>query len=384
VGITIEPFVVHVPDDVLTDLRERLARTRLPEQLPDAGWDYGTERGYLAELLAYWRDAYDWRRAEQRLNAFDQFVTDIDGARIHFVHARSPEPHALPLVMTHGWPGSVVEFLEVIGPLSDPARHGGDPADAFHVVCPSIPGYGFSGPTRGRGWDTARIARAFAALMDALGYERYGAQGGDWGSMITTQLGMLDAGHVAGIHLNMLVAPPPEGADFSNLAPDEQRQLADLSRYMDVDSGYMKEQSTKPQTIGYALEDSPAGLAAWIVEKFRTWSDCDGDVERSFTKDQLLDNLMLYWTTGTAHSSARLYYESAKAGTFFGPSRSRVEVPTGAAVFPAEIIRAARSWAELRYNIVHWTQMARGGHFAAFEQPELFVDDVRAFFRLVR
>jgi microsomal epoxide hydrolase len=382
--IAIEPYVVDVPDEVLADLHERLARTRFPEQLPDAGWDYGAERDYLAELVGYWRDSYDWRRAERRLNAFDHFLTEVDGARIHFIHARSPEPAALPLLMTHGWPGSVVEFLDVIGPLCDPVRHGGDAADAFHVVCPSIPGYAFSGPTRERGWSPARVAGAFAELMAGLGYERYGAQGGDWGSIITTQLGMLDADHLAGIHLNMLVAPPPDGVDFSTLSPDEKRQLDDMARYMDVDAGYMKEQSTKPQTIGYALEDSPAGLAAWIVEKFRTWSDCDGDVEKSFTKDQLLDNLMLYWTTGTAHSSARLYYEFAKAGMLGSGNEWRVEVPTGAAVYPAEIIRAARSWAERRYNVVHWAEMPRGGHFAAFEQPELFVDDVRAFFRVVR
>ncbi len=380
---TFEPFRIDIPDAALADLRERLARTRFPDEIPGAGWDYGTDLGYLRELVDYWRDGYEWRATEKRLNALDHATTEVDGARIHFVHARSPEPGALPLIVTHGWPGSIVEFLEVIGPLSDPRAHGGDPADAFDVVCPSIPGYAFSGPTRDRGWDPLRIAQAFAALMAGLGYDRYGVQGGDWGSMISTQLALTDAAHVAGLHLNMVIATPPEDEDYQNLTEAEQRGLADMASYMEHDSGYAKIQQTRPQTIGYALEDSPAGLAAWIVEKFRGWSDCDGDVERSFTKDQLLDNVMLYWLTGTAHSSARLYYEATKAGRF-GPQGARVEVPTGCAIYPREIVRPPRRWAEHCYNLVQWAEMPRGGHFAAFEQPELFVDDVRSFFRKVR
>jgi microsomal epoxide hydrolase len=380
--LAIEPFTIAIPDADLDDLRERLARTRLSDQLPDAGWDYGTERGYLAELVTYWRDEYDWRRAEARLNAFDNFVTEIDGARVHFIHARSPEPDALPLIVTHGWPGSVVEFMEIIGPLTDPRAHGGDPADAFHVVCPSIPGYAFSGPTRERGWGPRRIAEAWATLMAGLGYPRYGAQGGDWGAMITAQLGLADPEHLAGIHLNMVVAPPPPDLDLEHLHDDERVGLATYEQYARVDSGYAKIQGTKPQTIGYALDDSPAGLAAWIVEKFRTWSDCDGDVERRFTKDQLLDNVMLYWLTGTAHSAGRLYYEAAQSHGFV--PGSRVEVPTGVAAFPAEIIRPPRRWAEPRYDLRHWTEMPRGGHFAAFEEPELLVEDVRTFFRGLR
>jgi microsomal epoxide hydrolase len=381
-SLAIEPFTIAVPDADLDDLRARLARTRFPEQIPGAGWDYGTERGYLEELVAYWRDDYDWRRAESTLNAFDNFVTEIDGTRVHFIHARSPEPDALPLIVTHGWPGSVVEFLEVIGPLSDPRAHGGDPADAFHVVCPSIPGYAFSGPTRERGWGPRRIATAWAALMAGLGYERYGAQGGDWGSMISTQLGAVDAHHLVGLHLNMVVAPPPADLDLDHLSAAEQDALASYDHYSRVDSGYAKIQGTKPQTIGYALDDSPAGLAAWIVEKFRTWSDCDGDVERRFTKDQLLDNIMLYWLTGTAHSAGRLYYESEQTGGFMpaGP----VEVPMGVAAFPKEIIRPAREWAERRYDIRHWTEMPSGGHFAAFEEGDALVRDVREFFRPLR
>jgi epoxide hydrolase len=381
-SLTIEPFTVAISDADLDDLRTRLARTRLSAQLPDAGWDYGTERGYLAELVAYWRDEYDWRRAEAMLNAFDNFVTEVDGTRVHFIHAPSPEPDALPLIVTHGWPGSVVEFMEIIRPLSDPRAHGGDPADAFHVVCPSIPGYAFSGPTNERGWGPRRIAEAWAALMAGLGYERYGAQGGDWGSMISTQLGLADPEHVVGIHLNMVVAPPPPDLDFEHLREDEQAALATYEYYGRVDAGYSKIQGTKPQTIGYALDDSPAGLAGWIVEKFRAWSDCDGDVERRFTKDQLLDNVMLYWLTGTAHSAGRLYYEAEQTSGFV--PGTRVEVPVGVAAFPAEIIRPPRHWAERRYDLRHWTDMPRGGHFAAFEEPELLVGDVREFFRPLR
>jgi microsomal epoxide hydrolase len=381
-SLAIEPFTIAIPDADLDDLRQRLARTRLSEQLPDAGWDYGTERGFLAELIEYWRDDYDWGRAEAMLNEFDNFVTEVDGARVHFIHAPSPEPDALPLVVTHGWPGSVVEFMEIIRPLSDPRAHGGDPADAFHVVCPSIPGYAFSGPTRERGWGPRRIAEAWAALMAGLGYERYGAQGGDWGAMISTQLGLADPDHLVGIHLNMVVAPPPPDLDFEHLREDEQVALATYEYYGRVDSGYSKIQGTKPQTIGYALDDSPAGLAGWIVEKFRTWSDCEGDVERSFTKDQLLDNVMLYWLTGTAHSAGRLYYEAEQTSGFV--PGTRIEVPVGVAAFPAEIIRPPRHWAEQRYDVRHWTEMPRGGHFAAFEEPDLLVADVRGFFRPLR
>jgi pimeloyl-ACP methyl ester carboxylesterase len=381
--LRIEPFTVDVPDAVLDDLHQRLARTRFPEQIPDAGWDYGTELGYLEELVGYWRDNYDWRKQEARLNELDNFTTEIDGQRIHFIHARSPEPNAMPVIISHGWPGSVVEFLDILDPLTNPRAHGGRPEDAFHVVCPSLPGYAFSGPTHERGWDPQRVAQTFATLMAGLGYERYGAQGGDWGSMISTQLGLVDPDHVAGIHLNMLIALPPEGEDFSTLTESELAGLTDAANYMENDSGYAKIQGTKPQTIGYLLDDSPAGLAAWIVEKFRTWSDCDGDVERRFTKDRMLTNIMLYWVTATGHSAGRLYYEATKAGRF-GPQGARVEVPTGAAVFPREIVRPPRRWAEHSYNITHWTEMPSGGHFAAMEEPGLLVDDVRSFFSTVR
>ncbi len=374
-----EPFKVDVPDEVLEDLHRRLANTRFPAQIEGAGWDYGTELGYLKELVAYWLEQYDWRAHETRINSFEQYTADVDGQRLHFLHARSPEKGAVPLVLVHGWPGSVVEFLEVLGPLSDPASHGGDPADAFHVVAPSLPGYGFSGPTTEASWDSRRIAGAFAELMSRLGYERFGAQGGDWGSMVCSQLALIEPKRLLGLHLNMVIAGPPEGGDLSELSENDMAALADMANYEQVDSGYSKIQGTKPQTLGYGLNDSPAGLAAWIIEKFRTWSDCDGDVERSFTKDELLTNIMLYWVSETANSSARLYYETQKSGRFGLPG-ARIEVPTGCAIFPREIIRAPRRWAEAQYHVVHWSEMPRGGHFAAFEEPELFVKDVRAFF----
>jgi microsomal epoxide hydrolase len=380
----IQPFVIDVPQPVLDDLHERLGRTRFPAQIDGAGWDYGTERSYLEELCRYWRDAYDWRKAEAELNRFPQFTTTIDGQRIHFLHVRSPEPDALPVVITHGWPGSISEFTKVIEPLSDPRAHGGDPGDAFHVVAPSMPGYGFSGPTNERGWDTRRIASAFAELMARLGYERYGAQGGDWGAMVSTQLALVDAAHVCGIHLNLVIAGPPPGDDLSSLTERDLAALGDVDRYLKEGMGYAQIQGTRPQTIGYLLDDSPAGLAAWIVEKFRAWSDCDGDVERSFTRDDLLTNLMLYWVTATGHSAGRLYYETMRSGRFGAGDDARVEVPTGCAIFPREITRPPRSWAEARYNVTHWTEMPSGGHFAAMEEPELFVADVRTFFRTVR
>jgi pimeloyl-ACP methyl ester carboxylesterase len=378
-----EPFKVEVSDEALADLRHRLDHARFPAQIEGSGWDYGTELGYLKELVRYWREDYDWRAQEASINAFPQFRTVVDGQRVHAVHARSPEAGALPLLVVHGWPGSIVEFLKVLGPLSDPVAHGGEAADAFHVVAPSLPGYAFSGPTTEPGWDTRRIAAALAEVMGRLGYDRFGAQGGDWGSMVCSQLARLEPDRLTGLHLNMVIAGPPEGDDLSGLSEKEMAGLADMATYDKVDSGYAKIQGTKPQTLGYGLNDSPVGLAAWIVEKFRTWSDCGGDVESSFTKDELLTNIMLYWLTETANSSARLYYETQKSGRY-GLTDGRVEVPTGCAVYPREIIRPPRSWAEAHYNVVRWSEMPRGGHFAAFEEPELFVEEVRAFFSDLR
>ena len=289
---SIEPMRIEIEEEVLSDLKERLARTRWPEQIPDTGWDYGTELGYLRELCTYWRDKFDWRSQEARLNELDHFRTEIDGQSIHFVHARSPHADALPLVLTHGWPGSFAEFVDVIGPLTDPTAHGGRAEDAFHVVCPSLPGYTLSGPTRERGWDTQRIAEAQIELMSRLGYARYGAQGGDWGSVVTTQMGRLDPEHCAGIHLNMTVAFPPDPANpEAGLSETEKQWVAEGVAFQTHETGYHRIQATKPQTLAYGLTDSPAGLAGWIVEKFRTWSDCGGDVESRFSRDWLLTNV---------------------------------------------------------------------------------------------
>jgi microsomal epoxide hydrolase len=377
----LQPFEIHVPDAVLRDLGERLSRTRFPDQLDGAGWGYGTELSYLRELCAYWREKFDWRAQERRLNRFPQFRSEIDGLGIHFIHRRSREPNALPLVILHGWPGSVFEFHKVIEPLADPASHGARAGDAFHVVCPSLPGYGFSDAPRKPGFDARSMAELTARLMARLGYARYGAQGGDWGALIATHLGLVDPEHVCGIHLNMVVATPPAGE--KELTKAELEALADMARFQKEETGYQAIQGTKPQTLGYALNDSPAGLAAWIVEKFRTWSDCGGDVERRFTKDELLTNITIYWATASITSSMRLYCETMRSGRF-GPADSRVEVPTGGAIFPREIFRPSRRWAERRYNVTHWTELPRGGHFAALEEPGLLAQDVRDFFRALR
>jgi pimeloyl-ACP methyl ester carboxylesterase len=380
----IEPFRIAVSDAVLTDLRERLARTRFPDEIPGSGWDYGTELAYLRELVAYWRERYDWRAAETRLNALPQFRAEVDGLGIHFIHVRGKGPKPFPLVITHGWPGSVAEFEAIIPLLTDPAAHGGDPADAFDVVCPSMPGYGFSDHPRTPGMEPEVIAGLWAKLMQGLGYPRFGAQGGDWGAMVTTYLGARHAGAVPGIHLNMVVAFPPDPANPADgLTQDELIPLMQAQQFFKTETGYQQIQGTKPQTLSYGLNDSPAGLAAWIVEKFRTWSDCGGEIERRFSKDQLLTNIMLYWAPETANSSCRLYCETMRAAKF-PPTGFRVEVPTACALFPGEIFRPPRAWVEKLYNVQRWTPMPAGGHFAAMEEPALLVDDVRAFFRTVR
>jgi pimeloyl-ACP methyl ester carboxylesterase len=366
---SVESFEIRVDDEVLDDLRRRLAATRFPDQIEGTGWEYGIPTSYVRDLVEYWRESYDWRAQEARLNQFDHFRTTIDGQSIHFIHARSPRADALPLLIVHGWPGSIVEFLDVIPRLTD----------EFHVVAPSLPGYGFSEPTRTRGWDPTRIARAFMELMSRLGYERYGAQGGDWGAQVTTFIGALDPEHCAGIHLNMPLAVPPK--DPVELTAEEQADLAALGHFRKEEAAYSLLQGTKPQTLGVGLNDSPAGLLAWIVEKFRAWSDCDGDPENAFTKDQLLTNVMLYWVTGTITSSTRLYWERQHSGE---RSQPYVSVPTGVARYPKEILKFPRSWVERHYNVTRWEAMPRGGHFAAMEQPELFAADVRAFFQTIR
>jgi microsomal epoxide hydrolase len=373
----LRPFRVEVPDAVLDDLRDRLRRTRWPDQIPGSGWGYGTDTAYLRDLCDHWATVFDWRAQEERFNRWPHFLTEIDGQTVHFIHARSPEPDALPLVITHGWPGSVAEFLDVIDPLRDPKAHGAPDAPAFHVVCPSIPGYGWSGPTRDAGWDVRRVAETWKQLMARLGYERYGAQGGDWGSMISSQLGSVDPEHVVGVHLNMVVAFPP--ADGGELSEQEQRDLEDLNTFLNEGTAYQQVHGKNPQTLGVALNDSPAGLASWIVEKFHAWTHHpDGDVEDAVSRDQILTNLTVYWVTQTINSSIRLYCESQRSGRF--PPFDPVTVPVGAAIFPAEIIRAPRAWAEGMYRIVHWNRYDRGGHFAALEEPDLLVADVREFF----
>jgi len=373
----ISPFRIAVSDDVLDDLRQRLAQTRWPERECVDDWSQGIPLEYTRELAAYWADGYDWRSREALLNRFDQFTTDIDGLDIHFIHQRSPHDGAFPLIITHGWPGSIVEFHKVIEPLTNPTAHGGRAEDAFHVVCPSLPGYGFSGKPANTGWGVGKVAEAWEMLMTRLGYDRYGAQGGDWGGAVTTAIGR-NGGHCAAIHVNFALAFPPAGLE--NPTPEEQEALKALEHYQRWDSGYSKQQSTRPQTVGYGLVDSPVGQLAWIVEKFWSWMDCDGYPENVLTKDELLDNVMMYWVTASAASSARMYWQSFNVWT----GELRVDLPTGIAALPKEVIRAPRSWCEPNYNITHWTQMPRGGHFAAFEQPELFVEDVRKFFATVR
>jgi pimeloyl-ACP methyl ester carboxylesterase len=364
----VTPFHLDVPESVLGDLRERLTRTRWPEEATVEDWSQGVPLGYLRELCRYWAEEYDWRASERRVNALPQFRTSIDGLGIHFLHVRSPHEAALPLILTHGWPGSIVEFLKVIGPLTDPTAYGGDARDAFHVVCPSLPGYGFSDKPARCGWGVGRIADAWIRLMARLGYERYGAQGADWGTTITTLIGRQDPEHVAGIHLTPpLAAPDP--ATFDDLTDAERAALSSLEEAQRWEDGYSLEQSTRPQTIGYGLVDSPMLLCAWIIEKFRSWTDCDGHPENALTRDELLDNLMFYWLPGTGASAARLYWESFKQvqKLFTAETSDLVTVPTGCSIFPKENPRPSRRWAEKRFtDIRYWNEPDKGGHFAFF------------------
>ncbi|HKQ00216.1 MAG TPA: epoxide hydrolase [Actinomycetes bacterium] len=383
----IRSFRVAVPDEALDDLRDRLGRTRWPGEVPGAGWSRGVPLGYLEQLAGYWRDGYDWRAQEARLNQVPQFITEIDGQPIHFLHVRSPEPGALPLVITHGYPGSVVEFLEVIGPLTDPRAHGGDPADAFHVVAPSLPGFGFSTPVQEPGWAMTRTARAWVELMARLGYQRYGAQGGDIGAGITGMLASLDPGHLVGVHLNSdplavaaVALPPGDQADQLAVTAEHRASLERMRQFQADGLGYLQLQTTRPQTIAYALTDSPAGQLAWIAEKFREWTDPRADLpEDAVDRDQLLTNISLYWFTGSGASAAQFLYEAAHAGDWPGPT----DVPQGWAVFAAtdDLVRRL---VDPDGKIGHWSEFGRGGHFAAMEAPDLLVQDVRAFFRTLR
>ncbi len=373
----VRPYTIAVADDVLDDLQRRLRNTRWPDAQVVDDWTQGVPLAYVQDLCRYWADEYDWRAREALLNRFDQYITEIDGLDIHFLHVRSPHEDAIPLLLSHGWPGSIVEFNKVIEPLTNPTAFGGDAADAFHVVVPSLPGFGFSGKPTETGWGVERIGAAFTQLMARLGYDRYVAQGGDWGSAITAVAGSIDPQHCAAIHLTLAMSTRPKGDPST---PEELRALDRLSYYMQWDSGYSTQQKSRPQTLGYGLSDSPAGQLAWIIEKFYAWTDCDGHPENAIGRDDLLDNVMLYWATGSATSSARIYWESFGRGT-----RPHVEVPTGFAVYPKEIFPPVRAWVgEIYPNVQYWREYDKGGHFAAFEVPDTFVADLRDFFRLVR
>jgi pimeloyl-ACP methyl ester carboxylesterase len=383
------PFRIDIAQEDLDDLNHRLDRTRWAGDSPTPGWSQGVPEDYLRELVRYWRQDYDWRAAEAALNAHDQFLTTIDGARIHVIHVRAARSDAPVVLLTHGWPGSTVEFQQLIGPLTDPAAHGGDPGDAMHVVVPSLPGYGFSGPTTDAGWDVARIARAWAELMGRLGYSKYVAHGGDWGASVSRELGVQDREHVTGVHLTMLssaVAQPGREAELPDeLSDAEQAQVTRsrerFERFQQDELGYGWLQSTRPQTLGYALADSPVGQLAWIVEKFRQWSDCVERPDEVIDRDLMITDVMLYWLTNTAASSARLYWETAHAGTGWGAAPETSTVPTALAIFPKDTSQPVRRLAETHNHIVRWTEFDRGGHFAGLEEPGHLVDDLRAFTR---
>ncbi|MBM3770707.1 MAG: epoxide hydrolase [Acidimicrobiia bacterium] len=385
------PFKIQVPDAVLSDLRTRLQRARFADEFPGVGWDYGTNLGYLQSIISYWRDKYDWRAQEKRLNRFSQFKTNLAGLDIHFIHQRSSTPTATPVLLLNGWPSSIIEYDKVIEPMTNPAAHGGQASDAFHVVVPSMPGYGFSDKPRERGYNPERMAQVWAALMARLGYSRYIVHGSDWGIAVATYLALNDAPHISGLHLSgcpgaAIGAPPPPGTPL----PPVSSNL-----------GYQEIQTTKPQTLGHGLSDSPVGLASWILDKWHSWSDHDGDLEKVYTKDELLTNIMIYWVTNSGTSSARLYYETRHVDgrlqpTFFGSfmppvSRGRVSVPTGCGAFPSQFDNrgvtlnrdpsVARKTAETRYNVIHQTIGAKGGHFPALEVPQAWLDDLRTFAR---
>ena len=379
----ISPFVVDIPESALVDLRNRLEQTRWPEAETTDNWDQGIPLQYTRELAQYWLQEYDWRRYEKKLNSWPQFKTEIDGLDIHFIHVRSPHENALPLIISHGWPGSVVEFHKIIDALTNPTEHGGKAEDAFHVVAPSLPGFGFSEKPASTGTSVEKIGTMWGQLMARLGYERYVAQGGDWGSVITQSMGQSETTHCAGIHINMpIVAPDPDTMDA--LTEVETSALEAMGFYNDWDSGYSKQQSTRPQTLAYGLADSPVGQMAWIVEKFYTWTDCEVDgvkhPENILSKDELLDNVMMYWLNNTAASSARLYWES-----FNNPSMEVIDMPVGCSIFPQEIFRCSERWAAKRFtNLIYWNELDKGGHFAALEQPEIFLEEVRNCFSKLR
>ena len=381
----VKPFTIAVEDSVLEDLRQRLADTRWPDEIPNTGWDYGSNLTYLKELVEYWRTGFDWRAQEAKLNAFSHFKSEVDGLDIHFIHERGRGPNPMPLVITHGWPSCFFEMTKIIPLLADPASHGGEPADSFDVVAPSLPGFGFSDHAQDRGMEVQRVAGMWNKLMTQnLGYPRFGSQGGDIGSGVTSRLGYAHADSLYGIHLTSVTRPTPYfGPGSQPITEAEQALMDQRDRWFLDEGGYNHIQGTKPQTLAYGLNDSPAGLASWIVEKYRTWSDCDGDVEKRYTKDELLTIVTIYWVTQTISSSTRMYYENQK-NLWTMEKDQKVPAPAGMAMFPQEISRPPREWAERSYDVRRWTEMPRGGHFAALEEPQLLAEEVRAFFRPFR
>jgi microsomal epoxide hydrolase len=380
--MNIQPFKIAIPQSTLNDLRERLARTRWPDEVEGAGWSYGTNLDYLKSLVAYWQHEYDWRKQEATLNRYTQFRTDLDGLSFHFIHERGKGPNPLPIILTHGWPDSFYRMHKIIPMLTDPESFGGNAADSFDVIVPSIPGFGFSDPVRKPGWTVKQTAELWASLMrDVLGYQRYAAAGGDWGSPISQLLALNNPASVIGIHLTDIGFQATMNLDPSSLTPVEQEYLRAKQQSFFQEGGYVMIQSTKPQTLAYGLSDSPVGLAAWIIEKFYGWSDIDGALERKYTKDELLTNIMIYWVTQTINSSIRFYYEESHSPSF--KTGQRVEVPVAMALFPKDT-PAPRALAERTLRIERWTEMPRGGHFPALEEPELLVEDLRAFYRSLR
>mgnify|MGYP000364656869 FL=1 len=381
----VRPFTIDVEDSVLDDLPQRLADTRWPDAMPNSGWDYGSNLDYIKELVEYWRTKFDWRAQEKLINSFSHFKTDVDGLGIHFIHEKGKGPNPMPLVITHGWPGTFFEMYKVIPMLSDPASHGGDPADAFDVVAPSMPGYGFSDAGQKGGLDIFAISDMWAKLMsDNLGYPKFAAQGGDWGARVTAKLGLSHGDKVIGIHTTSTTSPTPFlGEGTRELSEAEKRMLQQRTQWLADEGGYSHIQSTKPQTLSYGLNDSPAGLAAWIVEKYRRWSDCNGDVETRFTKEELLTTITIYWVTQSINSSTRLYYEAFSKPWDLAKGE-KIQVPVGVAAFPSENTVPIREWSERSFNVQHWTDMPAGGHFAALEEPVRLVEDIRNFFRGMR
>ena len=383
--MAVQPYKIEIPDSVLDDLKSRLERTRWPDELPGTGWDYGSNLDYVKELVEYWRTKFDWHAQEKLINSFSHFKSKVDGLNIHFIHEKGKGPNPMPLVITHGWPGTFFEMHKVIPMLSDPASHGGDPADAFDVVAPSMPGYGFSDATDKRGLSVLSIGDLWAKLMsENLGYQKFAAQGGDWGARVTAKLGLSHGDKVIGIHTTSTSSPTPyQGPGTRELSEAENAMLAQRAQWLADEGGYSHIQATKPQTLSYGLNDSPAGLAAWIVEKYRTWSDCGGDVESRFTKDELLTTITIYWVTQSINSSTRLYYESFFQAWDLAKDE-KIQVPVAIASFPRENSVPLREWAERSFNIQQWTDMPSGGHFAALEEPDRLVEDIRKFFRGLR